>query len=706
MKKKRELSLGNNQKNIKVIQLLAKLFNNILGKIRVKLTLCFLVPVLFIIILGVTAYTISSRAIVRNFTDATINSIDKTSDYFGLIMQSIEDKTLQIATDNTIRQYYTGKFSNDILAEGDALKSITSNLVNIANSDKYIGNIYIFANDKKPISTSTAFEYDDNPYAEFITSDEATYLTSQGKTNNWTGYHKLIDDYLEINPNTYAIALTRNLINENGKAIGYVISDISMDVITDALATLGLPDDSTFAYISPDGREISLDNSDQILFTDQSFYNKALLSEESYGHDYYDYKGESQLFIYSKIGQTGAMLCTMIPKSYLNSHAQMIKTMTVLLVIIASAIAITIGIFVASGIGRQIKEVNHTLSKASSGDLTVKVDTSRKDEFKILSDSINNMLQSMKELIIKASDVGKSVINSTKEVSENSDILLVSSKNISLAISEVQQGNIQQAEDAEKCLKITDLLAKQINLVHENSNAIENIADMTKKVVDDGINEVNKLNNATNASIEITNQTIIDIEELQKESAAITEIIAVINEIARQTNLLSLNASIEAARAGEAGKGFSVVANEIRNLSTRSVTAAREIEEIIKNITIKTQNTVKTVKQAEEISKTTEERLQNVVQLFHNINVSVDELVTKLDKIAEGIKEINQSKDDTLYAIESISAVAEETSASSEEVDATAIQQLEAVTKLNESSKCLERDAIALEASIKMFKTE
>ncbi|MEI4908433.1 methyl-accepting chemotaxis protein, partial [Klebsiella pneumoniae] len=78
----------------------------------------------------------------------------------------------------------------------------------------------------------------------------------------------------------------------------------------------------------------------------------------------------------------------------------------------------------------------------------------------------------------------------------------------------------------------------------------------------------------------------------------------------------------EAARAGDAGRGFSVVANEIRNLSSRTVVAAKEIEEIITTITRKTQNTVKTVKQADVINKTTEERLQNVVTLFNNINIS------------------------------------------------------------------------------------
>lgn len=703
---KRKIQIKNKNNN-PLVSLLNKISGSIFGKIRVKLILFFLVPVLFIIILGYTAYTSSSKAIINNFTDATITSFDKTSDYFGLIMQNIEDKALQIATDNLARQYYTGKFSDDIIEEGNAFKTITSNMANISNSDKYLGNIYILANDKKPISTSTAFEFDTNPYAEFINTDEAAWLSSKEKTNYWCGQHIFLDELLEISPDTYAISLSRQMINENGKAIGFVITDISMNVITDALATLDLPESSTYAYISPDGREISLlENTENSLFVDYSFYKEAVDSENKSGYDYYDYNGESHLFIYSKIGSTGAIICSLIPKAYLTSQSQMIKTMTFLLVIIASIVAIIIGVLVASGIGKQIKQMIQTLAMASKGDLTVKVVTARKDEFGILADNINIMLASMNDLIIKASEVSKSVVKSAKDLTENSEILLISSQNISNAITEIQQGNTQQAEDAENCLKITDVLAHQINLVHDNSTAIEKITGTTKKVVIDGIGEINQLNNATNASIEITNQTITDIEDLERESKAITEIIGVINDIAEQTNLLSLNASIEAARAGDAGRGFSVVANEIRNLSSKTVTAAQEIEEIITAITSKTQNTVKTVKQADAISKTTEERLQNVVKLFNNINLSVDELVTNLDKISGGIEEINQSKIDTLSAVESISAVAQETSAASEEVDATAIQQLELVTKLNDSSKHLDQNANDLESSIKIFKTD
>ncbi|HCA70114.1 MAG TPA: hypothetical protein DEP17_06895, partial [Lachnospiraceae bacterium] len=393
------------------------------------------------------------------------------------------------------------------------------------------------------------------------------------------------------------------------------------------------------------------------------------------------------------------MVGALVPSAALTNKADSIKSMTLAIVILASLIAGVIGIKVSSGMAKAMKNFNIVLAKAANGDLTASIYTNRKDEFKILSDSINGMISNMKNLITKSANVGSTVIKSTKYVTQNSELLLTASKDISTAISEIQEGITQQASDAEKCLRQTDELANQINLVQEHSESIAQIASNTKQVVNNGIGEVDQLNSATKANIDITNQTIKNIEELETESSEITDIISVINDIAAQTNLLSLNASIEAARAGEAGRGFSVVAEEIRKLSEKSVGAASEIEGIITHITKKTKATVQTVKQTETISKTTEERLQEVVKLFNNINVHVDNLADKMDQIVEVIKDITKAKNDTLSAIESISAVAEETSAASEEVDATAQQQLEAVTKLNAAAQTLRNETTELESA-------
>lgn len=686
---------------------LKSLFSRMTGSIRVKLILCFLVPVLFIFILGISAYISSSKSINEIFTDATISSIDKTGEYFDLILQNIEDKAVSLSFDTQIRDYYSGKYAGNILEDGKAYKSARSQVSLLANSDRYIENIFIIPNTGKPIVTFGSFDDNVDAYSAFTETEESRLIDEYTGTNLWIGYHDFIDEHLDVTQDKYALTLARKLLNSSNKQIGYIYADVSMNVITDALSTLNLPEDSYVAFISQDGREITqVGAAAEPIFTGLKEYQDIHENPEEYNHLTVKYNNQDYEFIYAKVGDSGAVVCEMIPLSYLLEQTGAIKKVTMILVVVAVILAVAVAVMITHGIGNAIKEMMKTLSAASTGDLTATIKRIRNDDFGVLSNSINNMIEKLKAIIDKAAQVGQTVLESTGNVSESSEFLLSSSKNISAAISEIQKGNVQQAEDSERCLKLTDELAGQINAVHDNSMAIEQIAETTRTVVKDGINEIEELTKATNESLRVTNETIRDIEELESESKVVTDIIAVINEIAAQTNLLSLNASIEAARAGDAGRGFSVVADEIRNLSVRSASSAQEIEQIIKNITTKTKTTAATVKQAEAISQTTEARLSNVVRLFDNINTHVDDLADKLEKIARSIGEINRSKDNTLNAIESISSVAEEISASSQEVDATAQEQLETVTKLNEAVKALNRDAADLKKTIELFKTK
>ena len=690
----------------KIIKTLETYLGKILGSIRIKLTLFFLVPVLFIITLGISAYSSSSKAITKTFTDATVSSIEKTSEYYELILKNIEDKAVSLVVDAQIRDYYAGRYSGNALDEGNAYKAARSHVSILASSDRFIENIFIISDVGKPLTTYGMFSDSFDSHKNFVETEEAQLIDASKNTNLWNGYHGFLDEHLDIAKDKYAITLSKELLNVTARPIGYLFMDVSMNVITEALTTLELPEDSYVALISYDGREITpTGDTEEPIFTSLDEY-KNIDSELDRDHLTVRYNGKKHEFIYAKVGDTGAIVAAMIPSSYLLEQSSAIKNLTFIISLIAILVAVAIGVFVAYDYGKAITKMIRTLSKASDGDLTVSVDLKRKDEFGILSNSVNDMIENMKQLIHKAAKVGQTVVESTKNVAENSDLLMTSSKNISIAISEIQQGNVQQAEDSEQCLRLTDGLANQINLVHENSLAIEKIAETTKNVVKDGISEIDQLTYVTNENVRVTDNTIRDIEDLERESRVITGIIAVINDIAEQTNLLSLNASIEAARAGEAGRGFSVVADEIRNLSSKSVNAAKEIEQIINNIINKTQTTVKTVKHAETISKSTEERLNNVVQLFNNINIHVDDLATRLDMIADNIEEINRSKTNTLLSIENISAVAEEISAASEEVDATAQQQLDVVTMLNEAVKSLDQDAADLEKTIEIFKID
>ena len=273
-----------------------------------------------------------------------------------------------------------------------------------------------------------------------------------------------------------------------------------------------------------------------------------------------------------------------------------------------------------------------------------------------------------------------------------------------MAIEEIEHGVVQQAEDSEECLRQMDNLSEKINIVSENSEHIAKIADETNSIVESGMDSITELRSNVESTTQLTTQVIREINALKESSMAIGRIIDAINEIADQTNLLSLNASIEAARAGEAGRGFSVVADEIRKLADQSVASVNEIRAIVDDINTKTNDTVNIAKKAEDVVEVQGRSLSNAEQVFNQIQSKFDLLINDLDEITSGISIIADAKSQTIDSIQSISAVSQQTAAASEEVTETANRQLEQVEKLNTAASDLNDNSAELSEAINIFK--
>ena len=416
--------------------------------------------------------------------------------------------------------------------------------------------------------------------------------------------------------------------------------------------------------------------------------------------------GNEYMFVYSKIGSTGCMLATIIPEKVIKEQAAEIEKMTILMVIVAMIIAIVVGMILANGIGTAIGNVNVILKEASEGDLTVKVETRRRDEFKKLNYHITGMIQSIKELVGKSANVSCRVTDSASAVSMASEQFVESSTSITEAIEHIEGGITEQAHDAESCLKKMGGLSEKIDYVNQSTTQIAEFAETTKETVDTGIVTIRELNTKAKATTQITKKVIDNIEALEKESHSIEGITNTINEIASQTNLLSLNASIEAARAGEAGRGFAVVASEIRKLAEQSMEASHMIEQIINGIQIKTRETVGNAKEAENIVTSQEQALTATIEVFNTIGTQVEGLTKNIEEIGMGVSSIESAKDETLKAIANISAGLTETAAASAEVQSAADNQLQSARELNEAAMGLGQDAEELQEAISQFKVE
>lgn len=681
----------------------------LISTLRFKLVASFLVPVIFIIILGVVSFTKASEGIQSNYEKATVEAIDMAGEFLRFGFESVKATAIQYANDDMIGRYFSN--IDDKFEANTNRKAISSSLMAKQVTDEFIQDIYLLSDDIDSITTSGVF-FEEGIMKDFKTTEIGTYLDKHQTENIWDGEDAFLDEKLETNSSQYSMRLIRNIINRNSM----VVIETKAQVVNDILADLEFDKTGFLGLVTADGREIidySLKEEDpeidiealkaEKVFLNETFYQEAITSEEESGSKYVEYKGATYLFMYARIGQTGATLCALMPKSTITSQADAIKNVTIIIVIIACFAAVVIAAWLSTGIDKTIKGIIGKLKLAAKGDLTVQFDSKRKDEFHILIDEIQTTFGKMKDLILQVKILSGEVSESASNVSKTSELFLKSSEDISSAMNEIEQGINQQAKDAEECLVQMDSLSQKIEVVSMNTKEIGQIAESTKMSVKEGTVISEELNQQTKSTIEITTDIIKDIEKLSEKSSSINKIINVINDIANQTNLLSLNASIEAARAGEHGKGFAVVASEIRTLAEQSKTSVNDIKKIIGSIQEDTTTAVETARKAGKVLALQESAVKNTTDSYANINGSVEKLVVSLSAITDNVANIEEARISTLGAIENISAVLEEIAASSNNVNQTATNQVSSVESLNKSAVNLNANSDNLVNEVQKF---
>lgn len=698
MVRKRILSDKKHNKKIRKVKNINMNFNGI----KMKLLGGFLIPVSFIILLGIVSYNKASNEIINSYITASKTSLNMLSDYYNLSLQAVMSKAIQINMNDSIKNYFDGYYKNDELEELAQYKDAQRLVNSTVAADQIVKNVFIFGEYGDGISSYGPMK--SSVYNDFIESDEGKQLADMGEYY-WGGYHNYLDEVALLKAQDYGLVFYRRLFNSANNPMGYIVFDVRMDFIKQALENVNFSEDSVTGFISHDGREIIVGKySDGFAFSNEGLVEDAMLSQDQLGSRYVDIEGQTYLYMYSKIDKGNAVVCSLISKDTITDQVKGVKIATIVVVLMASTIAIIIATIMSYGISQTIDKINVALHKVSNGDLTIQVRTKRKDEFLVLYSGFTNMISSMKSLINKVTGVSNTVAISAQKVSGNSAILLKATKHISSVVSNINQDISQEAIDAEKCLVQMESLSKQINQVNAETSKMNEIANDNKEIVDLGKDLVEELNIKSKATSNIVKTIKDDIQRLDTEILSINNMIGAINDIAEQTNLLSLNASIEAARAGVSGKGFAVVADEIRKLAEQSANASNQIYHIISNIQEYTKVTVTTAEKADEILEFQENALTRTTQVFHDINHHVEKLTQGLDGITSEISSIDSAKHDTLIAIESISAIAEETAAASLELESTADNQLIAVQELSDAADGLKKESHNLEETIKLFK--
>lgn len=353
---------------------------------------------------------------------------------------------------------------------------------------------------------------------------------------------------------------------------------------------------------------------------------------------------------------------------------------TLIICVILLVISLSLSFKLIARIMRRIKEMDEISNKINAYDLTdTKVQqTGQTDELIELRTKLFEMRDSIKDIVRILQKHSGELRNDSTVLNEKFGIVQDSINDINKGIGEVAANSTEEAQ-------LNSSMSDSINVLSDNieriKSEIEN-ADKSTKEINNHINDTEDIIANLRIIVDENAKSTNDIVEKNKSNIenvkSAEEIINLINKIASQTKLLSLNASIEAARAGEAGKGFSVVAEEIGKLASTSTDAVKDISTIIGNIETSINQSSNLIISLDKNTKTQNEEFDTIVNYITKLHNEIDNLYKTMDKIVTEVEVVSDSKVEITKAIENIAIASETNAASSEEVSASC----ESITKL------------------------
>lgn len=688
--------------------------NYFLFSIRNKIIICFLVPLSFMIIIGYSAYQKAAEGMQQKFQESTLQTLRMVTEYVDMGCDFIEAEGTKYAFNTELAKYYLGFFEDDLIGKKDLIEKTKYDILSAQIINPFISNIHIITMEGISMLSTRDTASADGFYESYMES----MSMGDSTIDKWVDRHTILDEYLGLDENDYILSL--QVLSQSKNAC--IVIDVKQEEIKKLLENLDIGEGSMVGFVTGSGKEIVCvkaaegQESDLVeggnIFWGQKFYaGIGNETDESVGEELLEgskevsLDGKKYLFLFSKSEKTGATVCALIPVSVVTNQAGEIGSLTIVLVLIASAIVLCVGFVTVSGIQNNMRRISKKFGEVEKGDLTVEIAVKGRDEFRGLAGSATHMIANTKNLVNKVRYATVQLGESANDVNAVSGVIEEHSHEITKAVREINAGMAKQSEHAQECVAKTDILSSEIQKVGHILEDVEKMVRATDGMIAHGMELIQVLGSRAAETTDITDKVSESIDVLSEENQKINAFVEINTDISEQTNLLSLNASIEAARAGAAGRGFSVVAEEIRKLADDSARVAGEVRNNVKQINTQIRNSMENAGQARSMVDLQSKSVGEVIAVFHKMQEHMNQLVEGLDHIMNSMESVDSERSDTVNAVKHISDIIESAAASAEVVNEVADGLMRNVTNLGRTAATLGENMEELRAEISVFKT-
>ncbi|WP_339316129.1 methyl-accepting chemotaxis protein [Paenibacillus sp. FSL R10-2734] len=345
-----------------------------------------------------------------------------------------------------------------------------------------------------------------------------------------------------------------------------------------------------------------------------------------------------------------------------------------------------------------INKLQVALRKIAEGDLRQQINSPYNDELGSLSHHFDHMVLRVREMLQQTQSVASSLATYSHSFQQSSSITAHTNQEIVSTIQEISVGAEQQAGQSEQSASLIQELEREVYEITEYTEVMLSTSQTANHNTRKGSESVIALREVSEHSRESVNKVYLALTKLSDQSKDISRITKSITDISNQTNILSLNAAIEAARAGAYGKGFAVIADEVRQLSDQTKESSVHISQIINELQAGMDEFQQYMLETKGNLEEQDQKVEETLSSFEAIDLSIVEISKQIGQIHDKVDMTQTMNRRLAESVHNVAAIAEETAAGVQEVNASSVQQDNAI-------RDIARQAVEInEISQKLFK--